>query len=128
MILTGVRDFGARKVARECLGRTPRSPQQLEPQGVVGRMSMTKEDAVRRAKEDLAARTGVPADEIEEDSVEDADFPDASFGAGSPGEMSAQMITPGWRIRLRSGDERAEYRANRNRLRLFNFRGENFQV
>jgi len=91
-------------------------------------MSMTKEDAVRRAKEDLAARTGVPADAIEEDSVEDADFPDASFGAGSPGEMSAQMITPGWRIRLRAGGERAEYRANRNRLRLFNFRGENFQV
>ena len=91
-------------------------------------MSMTKEDAVRRAKEDLAARTGVPANAIEEDSVEDADFPDASFGAGSPGEMSAQMITPGWRIRLRTGDERAEYRANRNRLRLYNFRGENFQV
>ena len=91
-------------------------------------MSMTKEDAVRRAKEDLAARTGVPADAIEEDSVEDADFPDASFGAGSPGEMSAQMITPGWRIRLRAAEERAEYRGNRNRLRLFNFRGENFQV
>ena len=91
-------------------------------------MAMTKEDAVRRAKEDLAARLGVPANEIEEDSVEDADFPDASFGAGSPGEMSAQMITPGWRISLRGGGERAEYRANRNRMRLFNFRGENFQV
>jgi hypothetical protein len=89
---------------------------------------MTKEDAVGRAKEDLAARLGVPADEIEEDSVEDADFPDASFGAGAPGEMSAQMITPGWCIRLRARGERAEYRANRNRLRLFNFRGENFQV
>ena len=91
-------------------------------------MSMTKEDAVRRAKADLASRLGVPADAIEEDSVEDADFPDASFGAGTPGEVSAQMITPGWRIRLLAAGERAEYRANRNRLRLFNFRGENFQV
>jgi hypothetical protein len=91
-------------------------------------MAMTKEDATKRAKADLAARLGVREDEIEEDSVEDAEFPDASFGAGSPGEMSAQMITPGWRIRLRARGERYEYRANRNRLRLVNFRGANYQV
>jgi hypothetical protein len=42
--------------------------------------------------------------------------------------MSAQMITPGWRIRLRARGERYEYRANRNRLRLVNFRGANYQV
>jgi hypothetical protein len=89
---------------------------------------MTKEDAVERAKADLAARLGVEADAIEEDSVEDADFPDASFGAGTPGEMSAQMITPGWRIRLRARGEKFEYRANRNRMRLVNFRGANHQI
>ena len=91
-------------------------------------MAMTKEDAVRRARADLATRLGVNENEIEEDSVEDADFPDASFGAGSPGEMSAQMITPGWRIRLSACGESVEYRANRNRMRLFNFRGSNHQV
>jgi hypothetical protein len=89
---------------------------------------MTKEDAVDRAKADLAARLGVEADAIEEDSVEDADFPDASFGAGTPNELSAQMITPGWRIRLRARGEKFEYRANRNRMRLVNFRGANYQV
>ena len=99
-----------------------------EPPGGVGRMAMTREEAVRRAKSDLAARLGVQEDEVTEDSVEDADFPDAAFGAGSPGEMSAQMITPGWRIRLSACGERAEYRANRNRMRLYNFRGENHQV
>ena len=91
-------------------------------------MSMTKEDAARRAKADLAARLGVGENEIEEDSVEDADFPDAAFGAGSPGELSAQMITPGWRIRLRARGEKYEYRANRNRMRLVNFKGANYQV
>ena len=91
-------------------------------------MAMTREEAVRRARADLAARLGVQEDEVTEDSVEDADFPDAAFGAGSPGEMSAQMITPGWRIRLSAKGERAEYRANRNRMRLYNFRGENHQV
>ena len=91
-------------------------------------MAMTREEAVRRAKGDLAARLGVRDDEVTEDSVEDADFPDASFGAGSPGEMSAQMITPGWRIRLSARGEVYEYRANRNRLRLFNFKGANYSV
>jgi hypothetical protein len=89
---------------------------------------MTKEEAVRLAKSDLASRLGVGDDEVTEDSVEDAEFPDAAFGAATPGEMSAQMITPGWRIRLRAAGERFEYRANRNRLRLYNFRGQNFQV
>ena len=91
-------------------------------------MAMTKEDAVGRAREDLAARLGVKEDAIEEDSVEDAEFPDASFGAGASNEMSAQMITPGWRIILRARGERFEYRANRNRMRLVNFRGANHQV
>ena len=91
-------------------------------------MAMNKEDAVQRARVDLAGRLGVAEDEIKEDSVEDAEFPDASFGAGAAGELSAQMITPGWRIRLTAGGEVYEYRANRNRLRLFNFKGANYSV
>jgi hypothetical protein len=89
---------------------------------------MSKEDAVKRARIDLAGRLGVAEDEIKEDSVEDAEFPDASFGAGAAGEMSAQMITPGWRIRLNAQGEVYEYRANRNRLRLYNFKGANYSV
>jgi hypothetical protein len=91
-------------------------------------MAMSREDAVQRARVDLAGRLGVAEDEIKEDSVEDADFPDASFGAGAPDEMSAQMITPGWRIRLQARGDVYEYRANRNRIRLFNFKGANYSV
>lgn len=91
-------------------------------------MAMSREDAVSRARVDLAARLGMKEDEIKEDSVADAEFSDASFGAGAAGEMSAQMITPGWRIRLRARGEVYEYRGNRNRLRLFNFKGANYSV
>ena len=91
-------------------------------------MAMSREDAVRRARTDLAGRLGVTEDEIKEGSVEDAEFPDAAFGAGTAGEMSAQMITPGWRIRLSARGGVYEYRANRNRLRLFNFKGANYSV
>ncbi|HEY0083695.1 MAG TPA: hypothetical protein VGB61_12955 [Pyrinomonadaceae bacterium] len=89
---------------------------------------MSREDAVNRARVDLAGRLGVAEDEIKADSIEDADFPDASFGAGIDGEMSAQMITPGWRIRLKARGDVYEYRANRNRIRLFNFKGANHSV
>jgi hypothetical protein len=91
-------------------------------------MAMSREDAVSRARVDLAARLGVAESEIKEDSVADAEFSDAAFGAGTEGEMSAQMITPGWRIRLRACGDVYEYRGNRNRLRLFNFKGANYSV
>ncbi len=91
-------------------------------------MAMTREEAVRRARTDLAARLGVREDEVTEDSVEDADFPDASFGAGSPGELSAQMITPGWRIRLKAGADSYEYRADGRQLRLYDFKGRNYRI
>ena len=91
-------------------------------------MAMSREDAVKKARIDLAHRLGVTEDEIKEDSVEDAEFSDASFGAGTADEMSAQMITPGWRIRLKADGRTYEYRGNRNRLRLFNFKGANHSV
>jgi len=91
-------------------------------------MALTKEDAVRQAKSDLARRLGVAESEIKEDSVEQADFPDAALGAPVADEMSAQMITPGWRIRLRAKGTGYEYRASRAGLRLFNFKGENYCV
>ena len=91
-------------------------------------MAMSREDAVARARADLAGRLGVAEKEITTEAVENADFPDAAFGAATAGEMSAQMITPGWRIRLRAKGQAYEYRANRNRLRLFNFKGANHSV
>ncbi len=92
-------------------------------------MALTKEDAVRQAKGDLARRLGVAESEINEDSVEQADFPDAALGAPVADEMSAQMITSGWRIRLRAKGTNYEYRASRTAgVRLSNFNGENYRV
>lgn len=91
-------------------------------------MAMNKDEAVAKSRADLAGRLGVSESEIKVDSIEDADFPDANFGASDADELSAQMITPGWRIRLSAGRDSYEYRANRNRLRLFNFKGSNYRV
>jgi hypothetical protein len=92
-------------------------------------MSAGKEEIVKRARADLAKRLGVSEDEIKEEVVEEADFPDMALGAAVKGEMSGQMITSGWRIRLKAGKGGGyEYRANQNQLRLYNYKGSNYKV
>ena len=41
--------------------------------------------------------------EIELSSVRDTEFPDMSLGSPENGEMSAQMISSGWEIKLGTG-------------------------
>jgi len=91
-------------------------------------MKMSKQEAVEKAKADLARRLGVSADEVSEQSVEEAEFPDMALGAGVEGEMSGQMLTPGWRIRLSAAGGTHEYRANERQIRLHNFEGSNYRL
>ena len=91
-------------------------------------MAYSREAAVARAREDLAARLGRPEGEVSEESVEEADFPNTALGAPLRDEMSGMMITSGWRIRLNAGGKSYEYRADRNQLRLCDFKGANHKV
>ena len=88
---------------------------------------MTKEEAVDKARNDLAQRLKIDPSNIKE-SVEDADFPDMALGAAEDDEMSGQMITRGWRIRLSAGDQSYEYRADKNQVRLYKHKGRNYRV
>ena len=90
-------------------------------------MAFTKAEAVERARQDLAQRAHVSESAIEE-SVEDAEFPDMALGAAASDEMSGQMITRGWRIRLKANRQTFEYRANRHQLRLYNYKGGNYKI
>lgn len=85
-------------------------------------------EALVRARADLAQRLGKSENDIIEGAVEPAEFPDAALGAPSEDEMSAQVITPGWRIYLKANGKSYEYRANGRQLRLFNFDGENYRI
>lgn len=86
--------------------------------------------AIVRAKFDLAKRLGIAENEIQESSVEVADFPDMSLGAPLNNEMSGQMIVSGHRIRLSARGKSYEYRADDagESLRLFDFNGANHIV
>jgi len=91
-------------------------------------MPVSKEEAVEKARKDLSHRLGVADNQITEQSVEDADFPDMALGAGGKGEMSGQMITPGWRIKLKASGQTYEYRANKGQVRLYNYKGQNYLI
>ena len=91
-------------------------------------MALTKEEAVARSRADLAQRLGIAESDVADESVDTADFPNAALGAPLKGEMSAQMITSGWRISLRAEGKSYEYRTDLRQLRLFKFKGANFRV
>ncbi len=91
-------------------------------------MSFTKESSTKLAKTDLAARLKISEDEISEKGVTDKEFSDMSLGAPADGEMAAQMISNGWRIKLEADGKRYEYRADKYQLRLFGLDGKNYLV
>jgi len=91
-------------------------------------MSNSKDGAVENARKDLARRLNIDAGEVNERSVEETDFPDMALGAAEEDEMSGQMITRGWRIQLEAQGKTFEYRADKNQLRAFKFKGKNYRV
>ena len=91
-------------------------------------MATTKTDAVENARNDLAKRLKIDAADVKEQSVENADFPDMALGAAEDDEMSGMMMTRGWRIKLEAQGQTYEYRADKNQLRAFNFKGKNYRI
>jgi hypothetical protein len=89
---------------------------------------LSKDKALNIAVHDAAVRTGVGVASVATVGVEDASFPNGALGAPRGGEMSFDMITDGWRIRLEAGGERFEYRADGRQVRLVGYEGRNHLV
>ena len=71
---------------------------------------------VAMAKTDLAKRLDVSPTEIEVDMVKLVEFSDTSLGIPEPGTMYAQVIIPGYIIRLTVDGTQYEYHAGNNRV------------
>lgn len=91
-------------------------------------MAISKDSAVENARNDLARRLKIDSGDVKQQSVEDADFPDMALGAAEDDEMSGQMITRGWRIKLEAQGQTFEYRADKNQLRAYKFNGKNYRI
>lgn len=68
-----------------------------------------EQEAVEAARQALAQRLDIAADEIELVRIEAVEWPDTSLGCPEPGMSYAQVITPGYRIILQAGGEAYEY-------------------
>ena len=91
-------------------------------------MPNSKDGAVENARKDLANRLKIDPADVKQRSVEDSDFPDMALGAPEDGEMSGQMISSGWRIQLEAEGKTYEYRADKNQVRLYKFKGKNYRI
>lgn len=69
--------------------------------------------AVARAREDLAARTGVWPERLTLRSAEAVEWPDSALGCPAPGQGYLQMITPGFRVVLEAAGRPYAYHTDR---------------
>lgn len=67
-----------------------------------------------QARDDLAQWSGIAADQIAISSAQAVTWPDSSLGCPQPGMAYAQVLTPGYLIRLEAGGRVYEYHAGRN--------------
>jgi len=89
---------------------------------------LSKDETVRIARDHFSQRVGANQSDISLLSIEDMTFPDSNFGASKSDEMSMQVLTDGWRILLSHNEKQAEYRANRSKVRLYQFEGSNYRI
>ncbi|MDX1612817.1 MAG: hypothetical protein R3300_00830 [Candidatus Promineifilaceae bacterium] len=69
-------------------------------------------DALPAARLALADYLGVEADALELEQIEDAEWPNACLGLAEPGEMCAEVLTPGYRILFTYAGETYVVRTN----------------
>lgn len=70
--------------------------------------------AVIAAEQELSQEINMPVDEIDYVSYSREDWPDACLGLAEPGEMCAQVITPGWEVILEAEGQEYVYRTDQN--------------
>ncbi len=73
---------------------------------------------VDQARNDVAARAGVPPEAVGIVRVEAVEWPDTSLGCPQPGMLYAQVMTPGYLIILEAAGKRYEFHTDRQRLVL----------
>ena len=70
--------------------------------------------AIRQALADASQRTGRPTDELQIVSAESVTWPDGSLGCPQPGMAYTQALVPGFRVRVRAGEELLDYHSGRS--------------
>jgi len=101
--------FGFILIACTAMNRSEAQPEQ------------DKDAVVQAAKKDLAHRLNVRQESIElAGPIEEVTWPNSSLGCPEPGMNYAQVLTPGYRIKLQSGGKVFEYHTGKGVVKLCN--------
>jgi hypothetical protein len=73
----------------------------------------TLESLTDAVLEHAARETGLARDALVVTSAEPVTWPDGSLGCPQPGMMYTQALVPGYRIRVRAGNDLLDYHASR---------------
>jgi hypothetical protein len=73
-------------------------------------------EAVELARRDAGSRTGIAASSWQVVEVRAVEWPDAGLGCPQPGAVYAQVVTPGYRIKLAGGGRVLEYHSGAGRV------------
>ncbi len=85
----------------------------------IGRVNEAqKKQVIALAQQDLAKRLGVATAQISVVSATSVQWPDASLGCPKPGQMYAQVITPGLQVVLKAGGKTYEYHTSYSRVQF----------
>ena len=68
--------------------------------------------AVQAVLQQVSQQTGVEVQNIEIETLEQVDWPDACLGLPEGDEACAQIITPGFRVELQVNDQTFEFRTD----------------
>jgi hypothetical protein len=86
----------------------PRPPVQPE-----GPMIPTLESITESVLEDAATRSGIARTNLRVESTVTVTWPDGSLGCPQPGMNYTMALVPGYRIKVRAGDQVLDYHASR---------------
>jgi len=77
-----------------------------------------REEASRTARKAVAEKLGTAEDLVLVERMEAVDWPDTGLGCSAKGEVKQPVITPGFRVSLRAGDEAFEVHVGAGRARI----------
>ena len=89
-------------------GATPAAPSPAAP------VPVGVAAAIRQALAHASQHSGLPADELQIVSAESVTWPDGSLGCPQPGMAYTQALVPGFRVRVRAGEELLDYHSGRS--------------
>ncbi len=95
---------------------TPTLPSGISPVIPTAQTPVTPglESLIEKAKADLAQRLSISMDQINVLDAENVMWPDVSIGCPQTGMVYAQVLTPGYLIRLEYNHQQYEYHASKS--------------